>query len=244
MISKIARKIHNLTKAIEDPTLFKIRQDGGLPTTYENLNTFWFKSLKVDTVLDIGANTGQFTKTISVLLPSAKIYAFEPLPGCFKSLQQFANLHKNITVFNTGIGDLSGECSFEQSAFSPSSSFLKMNDTHKKAFPHTQDSNIVKVKISKLDDITESLDLGISLFIKIDVQGYEDKVLEGGERTIKRAKIIIVETSFVSLYESQPLFDDIYCKLRDWGFSYVGMIDQACDPNTDQILQGDAIFIR
>lgn len=244
MLSKISHKIHKLSKFIEHPILFKLRQEGGLATTYEKLNTLWFKSLEIDTVLDIGANTGQFTKTILALLPNSRIYSFEPLPVCFKELQQFTNSHINTTAFNIGIGDRSGSLSFEENAFSPSSSFLKMADTHKQAYVHTQNTTIVDVKIDRLDDIIEDFKLGSSLLIKIDVQGYEDKVLQGGAKTMQKAKIVIVETSFVHLYESQPLFDDIYNLFRDWGFSYFGMIDQASDPKTGQILQGDAIFIK
>jgi hypothetical protein len=100
------------------------------------------------------------------------------------------------------------------------------------------------VKIERLDDVAQNIDLGKSLFIKIDVQGYEDKVLKGGEETIKKAKVVIVETSFVPLYESQPLFDDVYSVFKKLGFAYFGMNDQLSDPKTGQILQGDAIFTR
>jgi FkbM family methyltransferase len=244
MLSKITKKIHSLSKKIEQPILFRLQQEGGLLTTYERLNTSWFKSLKIDTVLDIGANTGQFTKTILALLPNANIYSFEPLPDCFEQLQEFASKHSNIKTFNAGIGDESGVISFERNEYSPSSSFLKINDTHKQAFIFTEKSSTVEVKIEKLDDITQNIDLGKYLFIKIDVQGYEDKVLKGGEETINKAKVVIVETSFVPLYESQPLFDDVYSVFKEWGFSYFGMNDQLSDPNTGKILQGDAIFMR
>jgi FkbM family methyltransferase len=243
MLSIITRKIYHLSKAIEKPILFKLTQNG-LPRTYETLNVSWFKSLGIDTVLDIGSNTGQFTRTILALLPNAKIYSFEPLPDCFKELDKFTKSHSNVTAFNLGIGDQSGLLSFEQNAFSPSSSFLKMTDVHKEAFVNTKNSSTVEVKIAMLDEIASEFEIGSSLLIKIDVQGYEDKVLKGGEQTIKQAKIVIVETSFVPLYEQQPLFDDIYTVFKDWGFNYIGMLEQASDPNTGQILQGDAIFVK
>jgi FkbM family methyltransferase len=244
MLSNIARKMHVLSRGLERPILLKLQLQGGLPRTYEKLNNSWFKSLGIDTVLDIGANTGQFTKTISSLLPNANIYSFEPLPDCFDKLNEFASKYSNIKAFNTGVGDRSGVMRFERNDASPSSSFLTMTDIHKEAFPYTEKSSTVEVKISKLDDMCENIDLGMSLFVKIDVQGYEDKVLKGGEKTVKKAKLVIVETSFVPLYESQPLFDDIYKTFSEWGFVCIGMIDQLSDPRTGQILQGDAIFIK
>jgi hypothetical protein len=92
MLSKITRKIYSISRQIENPILFQLQEQGGLPTTYEKLDTPWFKSFGIDTVLDIGANTGQFTKTILALLPNANIYSFEPLPDCFEQLQEFAIL--------------------------------------------------------------------------------------------------------------------------------------------------------
>lgn len=244
VLSKLGRKVFSFSKALQNPEIFKVRKIGGSPTVYEDLNTSWFKSLNIDTVLDIGANTGQFTKTISILLPNSKIYAFEPLPNCFDSLQKFANSSNNITVYNTGLGESSGSLSFEESIFSPSSSFLKMTDTHKNAFPHTNKTSLVNVKISRLDDIAKDLRLGSSILVKIDVQGYEDRVLKGGIETIKQAKVVIIETSFVKLYELQPLFDNIYTIFKEIGFTFNGVVDCVFDPISGQILQGDAIFMK
>ncbi|NJO65558.1 MAG: FkbM family methyltransferase [Richelia sp. RM2_1_2] len=78
----------------------------------------------------------------------------------------------------------------------------------------------------------------------MDTQGYEDKVLSGGEKIIKSANVIIIETSFVKLYENQPLFNDIYSKLIEWGFSYAGSLEQLVSPHTGKILQADSLFIK
>lgn len=246
MLSKINRKIRKISTVlfVEKPILFSLRKQGGLVSTYNKLNTTWFKDMKIDTVLDIGANTGQFAKTILALLPNAKIYSFEPLPDCFEELNNFAIKNDSTKAFNVGIGAESGMMSFERNESSQSSSFLKMTDTHKIAFPFTEKSTTVEVKITRLDDIAQEINLSESLLIKIDVQGYEDKVLLGGKATIDKAKVVIVETSFVQLYESQPLFDDIYRTFREWEFSFLGMVEQIVDPKTGQILQGDAIFIK
>jgi hypothetical protein len=82
------------------------------------------------------------------------------------------------------------------------------------------------------------------LLVKIDVQGYEDYVLRGGEQTIRRARLIIIETSFQAQYEAQPLFDDVYRTLTGWGFAYVGAIDQLMNPSNGSIVQQDSLFIR
>jgi ubiquinone/menaquinone biosynthesis C-methylase UbiE len=47
----------------------------------------WLKNTGIQSVLDIGANTGQFAKKIRWIFPNVKIYAFEPIPSVFNSLQ-------------------------------------------------------------------------------------------------------------------------------------------------------------
>ncbi|MFN8465859.1 MAG: FkbM family methyltransferase [Caldilineaceae bacterium] len=53
------------------------------------------------------------------------------------------------------------------------------------------------------------LNLEVPYMVKIDVQGFEDKVLLGGELTIRHASMLIIETSFQVLYEGQALFGDV-----------------------------------
>ena len=212
--------------------------------SYEGLKSDWFTSLKIDTVLDIGANVGQFSQTISLIIPDAKIYAFEPIPNCFESLKESFISNSNVVAFNLGLGDESGKILFEENNISVCSSFLKMADSHKEAFAFTNISKSIDVEIVRLDDVVEKIDIGNALLVKIDVQGYEDKVIKGGYQTIKMAKIIIIETSFVPLYEKQPLFHDIYVQLIDMEFSFFGFLDDMSDPKTGKILQGDAIFMK
>jgi FkbM family methyltransferase len=244
MISKILLRIYEFSLYLEKPNLFKVKQRGGLITLCRQLDKEWFYSLNIDTVIDIGANTGQFTKTILVILPNAKIYSFEPIPSCFDELHTTIQNNSNVQAFNLGLGDKSGILSFQYNNFSAASSFLQSTDEMKKTFPFASDSSMIDVSISRLDDISKGLKFGTSILVKIDVQGYEDKVLAGGEITLRESKIIIIETSFDTLYEEQPLFDDIYQTLVSWGFAYIGNIDQLEDPESGKPLQCDAVFIK
>lgn len=82
------------------------------------------------------------------------------------------------------------------------------------------------------------------MLVKIDVQGYEDRVIRGGQRVISRAKVLIVETSFQTLYDGQPLFEDIYDTLLKMGFRYIGALWQLRSPLNGSILQADSIFVK
>lgn len=243
-LDTLARRLQTAIRIIENPALFKLRQQGGLLPVFLALDQPWFHALNIATVLDIGANVGQFTLTIKTLLPKAQVYSFEPLPQCFEQLQIKMQAVEGFTAFNLALGEVVGQLPFEYNSFSASSSFLKMTAVHQREYPFTRDTQTVTVCIEPLDSATRRLTLIDPLLIKIDVQGYEDRVLGGGEQTIKRAKMIIVETSFERFYEGQPLFDDIYRKLTGWGFTYRGELDRICSSQDGRILQADGIFIR
>jgi FkbM family methyltransferase len=227
-----------------NPKLFALRRRGVQLDLFIALNQPWFDALHIATVIDIGANIGQFSTTINALRPQAQIYSFEPLPDCFEKLKQRMHNVPHFRAFNVGVGDQVGTLVFERSSSSASSSFLKMAQTHREAFPHTRLSQPIDVEVATLDALVSDFEINEPLLIKIDVQGYEDRVLCGGERTIRRATMLLIETSFEILYEEQALFDDIYRRLTEWGFSFAGAIEQLRSPQDGRILQADSIFIK
>ena len=119
-----------------------------------------------------------------------------------------------------------------------------MSEAHKTFFPATCNVQPVTVNVARLDDIALQLELAPPLLIKIDVQGFEDRVLAGGEQTIRQADVLIIETSFEPLYEGQLLFDDLYRRLYAWGFNYAGAISQLPSPHDRRLLQADSLFVR
>lgn len=244
VISKTMSRLRTLTYLIERPVLFRVFKSGGIISTFRHLDQKWFYDLGINTVIDIGANTGQFAITMTYLLPEVMIYSFEPIPECFQELKQRMKFFINFKAFNIGIGEANTESEFEYNSFSPSSSFLRINDIHKNIYPNTCETKNITLKLTTLDNVAEEIKVAESLMIKIDVQGYEEKVLIGGEKTIKRAKLVIVETSFERLYEHQPLFHEIYTTLVNWGFEYAGDIGQSSNPHNGKTLQIDSIFIQ
>jgi FkbM family methyltransferase len=202
----------------------------------------WLKDFGIKTILDIGANEGQFAKKISALFPDTRLLCFEPLEAPFKLLKQNISFNRNASFYNYALGEADEELTINVNEFSPASSFLDLDDEHKSNFDYAvaTDKNIVEVK--RLDNL--QLDIEEPFLVKIDVQGFEGKVIAGGLQTLKKAAVIIVETSFKPLYVEQSLFDDVYKVLLNAGFRYHGNFDQLLSPHTNEILQADAIFIN
>lgn len=210
----------------------------------EENNKRWLANIQVKTIFDIGANTGQFADSISKLFPDATIYSFEPLKDCYEELIQNFHGKPNFKGFNLALSDEVGEAQIYRNQYSLSSSLLPMRQLHKEVFPYTCSETVEEIKVSRLDDVAIDLDIKEPILIKIDVQGFEDRVISGGIDLIRRAKLLIVEMSIEPLYDNQPLFNDIYQTLINLGFQYCGNYDQLYNPKDGRILQVDGIFVN
>lgn len=195
------------------------------------------------TVLDIGANAGQFAMRARKIFPDAFIYSFEPIPEVFKRLARLRERDARFEAINQGLGAESGEVDFEENKFTGSSSMRGITKAGLEAFPFTSQTQKIRIAMHTLDSWSAGKDLQTPMIVKMDVQGFEDQVILGGERTIRSCQAVISEVSFVPLYEGQPLFEQIHKQMSELGFRFAGMIDNANDPRTGEILQADAIFI-
>ena len=204
----------------------------------------WLAGLNINTIVDIGAHIGEFARMIHKILPNASIFSFEPLEAPFSELKNNMGRVPNFMAFKYALGDTTGIMEMHRNDFTPSSSLLPMTDRHKDIFPFTAAETIETVDGRRLDDVLKDLYFEDNILVKIDVQGYEHRVILGGEKLLSRAKLLIVETSFLPLYEGQPLFDDIYSMLRQRGFAYIGNWEQFISPADGSVLQADAMFIR
>lgn len=204
----------------------------------------WLKKYPIKTFIDIGAYVGEYVKFSQRLYPHSKIYAFEPLSEPFKMLTELKNKSKNLTIYNFALSDKNTKQTFYKSSYPPSSSLLQMDKLHKKSFPFSSGSKRKIVNVRTLDSVFKELFLEKEIFIKIDTQGNEGKIIDGGKNIIKQARIIQLEVSFYSLYRKQPLFHDIYQKLYRLGFLFHGMKNQILSPIDGTILQSHVYFIN
>lgn len=204
----------------------------------------WLTKCNIRTFIDIGAYAGEYIDYAQVWFPGCAIYAFEPLNDCYRNLVEKTKDMKNVNVYNYALGDKNGSSVIYRSSYAPSSSLLPMGDLHKKAFPFTSGSSKEQVHVRTLDSVFAGIRLEPNIFIKIDTQGYEDKIIKGGKKVIRQASIIQIEVSFHTLYKGQLLFHDIYSQLYAMGFSLSGFHNQILSPVDGSVLQAHAYFVN
>lgn len=202
-------------------------------------------SRPIRTVLDVGALKGELAENIlAKKFPNAIIHSFEPSPVTFPKLKQVADRSNGrILAHPFGLGAEEGQFEFNVNESRAASSMLATTDVLKKEFPNAISTEKHSVVLKRLDDVANILNIKDELLIKLDVQGFEDRVIVGGRETFKKAIACIIEVQNAPLYETQPTFHDLYSVLTDMGFRFFGIFEQHTDA-AGNILYFDAVFMK
>jgi FkbM family methyltransferase len=187
---------------------------------------------------DIGASVGIFSSCLAKIPAITAVHAFEPIPGSFKRLAKRLQPYPWVTCHNVALGEVNQrQKMWVMDQALDSSSFLRLHEEFACGFKaHEED-----LAIARLDDYVREHRLPPPNLVKIDVQGFEDRVLRGGELTMRQASYCLLEISFRPLYEGSPVFDDIYRQMRELGFRLIGVADSFKGKSGMQ-LQMDGLF--
>lgn len=197
----------------------------------------------LNTIIDVGANAGQFAIAASKIYSGVSIYSFEALPSLLSSLENNTKKISNIKIFNHALGDVKGEIEFFQNDYSLASSALEIHKNQTDLFPQTGGVKKIKIKSERLDDIINEMKLDSPVLLKLDVQGYEKKVLSGAVQSMKKIDYLLFETSFTPMYNSEPLFDEMNTFVKELGFEIVAPVGVFQSENM-KILQMDILYKR
>jgi FkbM family methyltransferase len=211
----------------------------GVAATIEHQHTL--APLNIRTVVDVGANIGQFSLLCRVLFPAARIYAFEPQ---LKAARRFAELFTAdapVTLFRSAIGVQSGQIDIHVSRRHDSSSLLPISRMMTEIFPGTDEIGTVAVSIGPLITFISAEQIIGPALLKIDVQGTELEVLKGCDHLLNRFRYIYAELSFIELYKGQSLCSDVIRFLDQQGFHILGINNLTTD-KSGRAVQADFLF--
>ena len=236
MIKRI-KKLFNIILSIKYLKLFLF---------YNVVPTFEYKYLlkqlkDCNTVIDIGANKGQFSLIANDIFIEPKIIAFEPLKTAAKKYNKLFHKNKNVTLYNNAVGKREKKVNINVSKREDSSSILNIGKKQSLIFPGTEISHKEKITISPLNKFIVSDDLISPVFVKIDVQGYELEVLKGCNNFFEYFDYIFVECSFIELYEGQALAHEVIEYLKKHSFKFEGIYNIFYDKYGIAV-QGDLLF--
>jgi FkbM family methyltransferase len=197
--------------------------------------------LDVDTVVDIGANRGQFALCARRHFPRAQIFSFEPLVKPAAIWQKIFQGDPRARLFNKAIGVQPGVASMHVSRWDVSSSLLPFSQAQHDNFPLTEETTQEIVTLARLSDCLAPHEIVGTALLKLDVQGYELVALAGCAGLMDKFRYVYVEASFVELYVGQALASEIVSHLLARDFRLV-CVANLSNGRSLRPVQGDFLF--
>jgi FkbM family methyltransferase len=163
------------------------------------------KTYGITSIIDVGANVGQFGVDLRRHGYSGEIYSFEPTDEAFRRLQKTCGKDSKWVAINLGLGSKEQSSYINVSGNSGlSSSVLEMTDLHKSNFPSSEYTSREAINLSTLDVQIAILGLDPKLVcLKMDVQGFEAEVIQGAKNGLSRIPLIFFEASITKLYHGE-----------------------------------------
>jgi FkbM family methyltransferase len=184
-------------------------------------------------ILDIGASVCQTADIMRQIWPAANILLFEGNVECEKVYQKL-DYQYQIKL----LGKINGTTKFYKTKWSP---ICSGNSIYKENSQTYNEQNLIieKLPIYRLDDCVKD----IYNLIKIDTQGSELDIIEGGINTFKNAKVVITEVSFNNYNEGGCNKDQILKKMIDLKFDYIMPVEKVMNDKNELIAES-LLFIR
>ncbi len=194
------------------------------------------------TIVDVGANRGQFALAARHYFPESRIVAFEPLARPAATWRSVFAGDVRASLVDSALGPMAGDAVIHVAGRDDSSSLLPITAAQDELFPGTAQVGTETVKVARLVDHLPLAEIEAPALLKIDVQGFELQALAGCENALDRFDWAYVECSFIELYAGQAFADEVIAWLRDRGFRLCGIHHMTYDAG--RAVQGDFLFAR
>jgi len=215
---------------------------------YEEKETDFMKSVFDDcgVFLDVGANRGWYSLVLSRAFPNSTIRAFEPIPSTFDALKKNIALNnsKNIKPVCAGMSDRPGEVEFLFAKDVAGATSMKLTGQSR---GHAELEKIVCSTMT-LDSFCADYQLIPSL-IKIDVEGAELLVVQGGQDILSHTPVLLIELLRKWSKEFGYHPNDVFEILTQYGyeawiFSEKNEKLERCVMVTEETVQTNFVFLH
>lgn len=200
-------------------------------------------ALPLRTVVDVGANRGQFTLFALHSFPAAQIVSLEPLAVPAARFRRVFGNEPRVTLHHAALAPQTGQSTMHVSGHDDSSSLLPITARQGQLFRGTDEVRTETVRTAPLGEFLDGSSIEEPALLKLDVQGYELEALRACGELLGNFTYVCAEGSFIELYKGQVLADDLTAWLHERGFELVRSYGAVSDGH-GQMIQADMLFKR
>ena len=204
-------------------------------------------SLSINCVVDVGANVGQYASMLRAAGYHDRIVSIEPVPETYERLEQAASEDASWTTLNVALGEQDETKLMNVFAASDLSSFLSPSVNIEVNLDNSHVTRIQPVITKRLDSIFGEIVAGISaprVFLKLDTQGYDLRVLKGAVESLSYVHGIQSEVSVIPLYDGMPDYLEALTYYRQLGFEPTTFVPVVHARHTGHVLEFDVVLRR
>lgn len=199
-----------------------------------------------ETLIDVGANAGQYARRARAFGFQGRIVSLEPGSVAFENLSHEAHSDPLWDVSQVAAGAVDGIAEFSIAGNEGASSSLsRMTAAHEMAAPEARTVAVETVEVRRLETLAHEVGAIWSRpALKLDTQGTERDVLLGAGEWLDEVVAVQLELSLVELYEGGWLWEEAVSWLQERGFSLCGVTPGFTDPESGRLLQFDGVLVR
>ncbi|MGE7467969.1 FkbM family methyltransferase [Bosea sp. NPDC003192] len=205
------------------------------------------RRFRIDTIIDAGAHSGQYASTVYGYAGfKGQIHSFEPVKRYFDVLNSHLHYYPGWSAYNLALGDEPGPAQIFVGGGHGGTSSLLAQTEHLTTFASANTLGEPEdIEVRRVDDMFgEALsDPERRVMLKLDVQGFEERVLRSAGRFVESFKLVQVEVSSVDLYAGQGSVGAIVSYLENLGYTLVFTVN-SFSPQPSIFIDYDFIFCR
>ncbi len=206
--------------------------------------------IKEPVIFDVGAYHGNWIGNYLKYFPNAFAYLFEPYESSYNILKKRFKNKKRVNIFKNALSSMEGSMEVNINTKAYTNSLLDLDPLASQSWVNDELKHHKKMQVevltldkffSKISNEHKRINL-----IKLDVQGLESKVLNGGSKLLseKLVDIILLEMIVAPTYKSQSKLSDLFKIFEENKYSLYGIYDMEKSSKFGKIQQFDAIFIH
>jgi FkbM family methyltransferase len=203
------------------------------------------EKMRIDCVLDVGANRGQFARRVRERGFTGRIVSFEPVSHLQADVRKAAAKDPGWFVLPYALGDTDGSAQIHVAG--KMSSMLGPTEFGKDWASGIRDSPTEAVEVRRLDSVLDEATAGLGnprILLKLDTQGYDLQAFRGAGDRLAEVSALLSEVSCVPIYDGMPRMPEQISEYESAGFEISAMSPVSWHHKSLRVIEFDVLMVR